>query len=83
MYYIVYSSITFATGIKNKFRYDAEPITVLHTPSAISGGGCSYSISVKTASKALEIIRASEEYGVKIKGLYKQTDSENFEKLKY
>ena len=83
MYYIVYSSITFATGIKNKFRYDPDLITVLHTPSGISKGGCSYSIAVKTASKALEIIKASEEYGVKVKGLFKQTDSEEFEELKY
>ena len=28
MYYIVYSSITFATGIKNKFRYDSEKINI-------------------------------------------------------
>ena len=83
MYYIVYNSITFATGIKNKFRYDHEPITVLHTPAGISVGGCSYSIVVKTASKALEVIKASEEYGVKVKGLYKQIDSENFEQLNY
>ncbi len=83
MYYIVYSSITFATGMKNKFRYDKEQITVIHTPSKISGASCSYSLKVNTYEKAVEIIKSSEEYGVKIKGLYKKTDNENFEEITY
>lgn len=83
MYFIVYSSITFATGIKNKFRYDEELISVVHTPAKISGTGCSYSIKVKSLAKALEIIDASEEYGVKIKGFFKQIDENSFEQLQY
>lgn len=83
MYYIVYSSITFATGMKNKFRYDKEQITVIHTPSKISGASCSYSLKVNTYEKAVEIIKSSEEYGVKIKGLYKKTDNDNFEEITY
>ncbi len=78
MYYIVYSSITFATGMKNKFRYDKEQITLLHTPSKISGASCSYCLKVNSYEKAVEIINASEEYGVKIKGLYKKTDDDSF-----
>lgn len=83
MYYIVYSSITFATGMKNKFRYDREQITVLHTPSEISGASCSYCLKVNSFEKAIEIIKASEEYGVRIKGLYKKTDEEKFEEVDY
>ena len=75
MYYIVYSSITFATGIKNKFRYDREKITVMHTPSEISGGGCSYCIEVSTPEKALEIVKGSEEYGVTVMGIYEKKDN--------
>ena len=74
MYYIVYSSITFATGIKNKFRYDSEKINIMHTPSEISGGGCSYCLEVESYEKALEILKASEEYGVNVKGLYETID---------
>lgn len=83
MYYIVYSSITFATGMKNKFRYDKEQITVIHTPSKISGASCSYSLKVNNYEKAVEIIKSSEEYGVKIKGLYKKTGNDNFEEIAY
>ncbi len=83
MYYIVYSSITFATGMKNKFRYDKEQITVMHTPSKISGAGCSYCLKVKSLEKAMEIIEASGEYGVKIRGLYKETEENNFEEIDY
>jgi len=83
MYYIVYSSITFATGMKNKFRYDREQITVIHTPSKISGASCSYSLKVNSYEKAVEIITASEEYGVKIKGLYKKTSDNDFEEVSY
>lgn len=83
MYYIVYSSITFATGMKNKFRYDKEQITVLHTPSTISGASCSYCLKVGNYEKALEIINASEEYGVKIKGLYKKTGEDSYREIFY
>lgn len=81
MYYIVYSSITFATGMKNKFRYDKEQITVMHTPSSISGASCSYCLKVGSLEKALEIIKASEEYGVAVKGLYKKTGEDGYEEI--
>ena len=82
MYYIVYNSITFATGMKNKFRYDKEQITVMHTPSDISGASCSYCLKVASFEKAMEIIKASAEYGVTVKGLYKKTDETDFEEIK-
>ncbi len=83
MYYIVYNSVTYATGIKNKFRYDRERISVTHTPSKISETGCSYSITVESLAKALEIIRASKEYGVKVRGFYRKTAKDVFEPIKF
>lgn len=83
MYYIIYSSITFATGMKNKFRYDKEQITVMHTPSNISGASCSYCLKVGSYEKAMEIIKASEEYGVTIRGLYKKTVDDSYEEVTY
>lgn len=82
-YYIVYSSITFATGIKNKFRYDSERIDVLNTPSAISKASCSYCIRTKSKNKAFEIIKASKDYGVNILGFYKQTGENDYEEITY
>lgn len=83
MYYIVYNSITFATGMKNKFRYDKEQITIMHTPSKISGASCSYCLSTETFEKAMEIIKASEEYGVTVKGLYKKTGEDKYEEVNF
>ena len=83
MYYIIYNSITFATGMKNKFRYDNERITIMHTPSKISGASCSYCLVVEKYEKALEIINASAEYGVDIKGLYRKTGEDKYEEVKF
>lgn len=83
MYYIIYNSITFATGMKNKFRYDSERITIMHTPSKISGASCSYCLVVEKYEKALEIINASAEYGVDIKGLYRKTGEDKYEEVKF
>lgn len=83
MYYIVYNSVTLATGINNKFRYDHDKIAVVHTPAKISSAGCSYSIKTERLQKAVEIINVSKEYGVQIKGFYKQVAEDKFEKIEY
>ncbi|MBR0277120.1 MAG: DUF3343 domain-containing protein [Clostridia bacterium] len=82
-YYIVYSSVTVATSIRNKFRYDEQRISVVHTPAVISNAGCSYSIKLKSESKAMEIIKTSMEYGAKIRGFYRQNDKGIFEKINF
>ena len=83
MYYIVYNSITFATGMKNKFRYDKEQITIMHTPSKISQASCSYCLVTPKYEKAMEIINASTEYGVDIKGLYRKIGEDKYEEVKF
>ena len=83
MYYIIYNSITFATGMKNKFRYDNEQITIMHTPSKITGASCSYCLVTPKYEKALEIIGASEEYGVTVKGLYRKIGEDKYEEVKF
>ncbi|GEM_PF-2402642 len=80
-YYIVYSSVTFATAVRNKFRFDRQQISVVHTPSVISGTGCSYSIRLKNKQKAMEIINYSKEYGVSVKGFYEQNSNGEFIRL--
>ena len=65
--------------MKNKFRYDKEQITVMHTPSSISGASCSYCLRVGSLEKAVEIIEASKEYGVAVKGLYKKISENSYE----
>ena len=49
----------------------------------ISSAGCSYSIKTERLQKAVEIIDVSKEYGVQIKGFYKQVAEDKFEKIEY
>lgn len=80
MQYIVFNSITLATRIKNHFRFSGQQVMLTHTPKEISNGGCSYSI---VAEKSLtdEVIKAAEEYGIKILGIYEQT-ADGFSQVK-
>lgn len=74
MYYLVaYSSITFANGIKNYFKHDGDYIGVVHTPSELTKGGCSYSIKIKL-NKLQQVINVSKEFGFKIKGIFQQLE---------
>ncbi|MDD3766164.1 MAG: DUF3343 domain-containing protein [Eubacteriales bacterium] len=83
MYYLIsYSSITYATRIKNFFKYDGDYVAMLHTPSQISKGGCSYSIKVKP-HKVKQVLEVSKKCGYKIKGVYKQIDANTYEEVEY
>ena len=55
----------------------------MHTPSKITGASCSYCLVTPKYEKALEIISASEEYGVTVKGLYKKTGDDKYEEVKF
>lgn len=65
-----------------KFKFDSEAVNLIHTPSYISQEGCSYCLKVKTGEKAMEIVRVSQEYGIKLKGVYKQISESEFEKIR-
>ena len=83
MYYIIaYSSITYATRIRNYFKYDGDYVGMLHTPREISKGGCSYSIKVKPG-KLEQVLEVSKQCGFKIKGVYLQTDADTYEEVEY
>jgi len=74
---IVYGSITFANRVKKYFINDGDYVGIVHTPSEISKGGCSYSIKVKP-QKLQEILEASNKFGFKIRGIYMQTEEGKF-----
>ncbi len=73
MYYVVFNSVTLATRVKNYFRYTGERVRLVHTPKTISKGGCSYSVIVEKhlVSKVIEV---ASDYGIKVLGVYKETD---------
>jgi hypothetical protein len=77
LYYVIYNSVTMANRIKNHFRFDKDYIGVMHTPSKISVSGCSYSLKCKP-EKLREILAVSEEFGIKVKGVFRQTGPDEF-----
>ncbi len=73
MYYVVFNSVTLATRVKNYFKYTGERVRLVHTPKTISRGGCSYSLIVEKhlVPKVMEV---ALDYGIKVLGVYKETD---------
>ena len=68
--YILVGSVTTAMRLKRLLeRLYGIPSDVVHTPSAIKHGGCSY--SVRTSQSALARVKLiEEEYGINIKKIY-------------
>ena len=81
MYYlIVFDSITFAKRIRDKYRFGKDYISVMHTPSDISNGSCSYSVKVKEALVD-RAIAAAKSNGYKINGVFKEDAEGNYKPI--
>ncbi len=74
--YIVTGSITTATRLARILEKTAGiPADVVHTPSAIKSGGCSYSVRIN--DRALQIVRTViEQYKINIKSIYTEVLSD-------
>lgn len=81
MYVVVGSSTTASRLKKAAEKIVGFPAYVVHTPSEIRHGGCSY--SVRLDDRALEEIRMlAVDNGINIKGIYKEK-TENGERVFY
>ena len=71
--YIVLGSVTSATRFARALeRAAVVPAYVVHTPSAIRSGGCSYSVNVSNmkSCEADFVRRLADEQGLRIKSIY-------------
>ena len=75
MYFVIYSSITHANRVKRHFKNGRYRVDVVHTPTAITEGGCSYALKVEDTALS-EIIYVSELYKLNIKAVYKQSGND-------
>lgn len=80
MYYIIFSSITYATWLKRSFTGDGSRIQITHTPKEISVPSCSYSLVV-SESKFPEIVKRADELKIKILEAYKKLPDGSFESV--
>ena len=68
--YILVGSITVASRLKKLLeRVAGYPAEVVHTPSAINTGGCSYSVYADDRLKSM-IMPFAAEYSIPVKKLY-------------
>ena len=83
-YLCIYSSVTLATRVRKQLSKDGEYVGMLHTPKAISKGGCSYALRFKK-NKLAAAKKVSEQLGIKIKGIYREVledDCRYYEEVK-
>ena len=68
--YIVVGSVTTAVRLGKLIeKLSGYPAEVVHTPSKLNKGGCSY--SVKSDDRAVGLVKSiAKEYGVNIKKIY-------------
>ena len=69
--YILVGSVTTAMRLKRLLeRIYGIPSDVVHTPSAIKHGGCSYSVRTSSPDALARVKLTEEEYGINIKKIY-------------
>ena len=78
---VVLGPITTATRFSKKLtERERIPARVMHTPEALGGGGCSY--SVKTGMDMLpRVMQAAKEYRVRVRGYYWMEGEGNYHAL--
>ena len=68
--YVIVGSITSAIRLSKLIeKYSGLPTSVVHTPSALNKGGCSYSVKTEAGDTKM-IFQLAKEAGVTIKGIY-------------
>ena len=69
--YILVGSVTTAMRLKRLLeRIYGIPSDVVHTPSVIKHGGCSYSVRTNSSNALPRVKLIEEEYGINIKKIY-------------
>lgn len=65
-YYLVFSSATSAQRLSRLLSAEGIKSSMVHTPKAISDGGCGYSLVI-SERHLYKAVRTAEEYGIKIR----------------
>ena len=73
--FFVIGSVTAATRlIRELYKSGIKKASVVNTPTAISSGGCSYSIK-SDESEAEQIYLVARRKNIKVKGVYREIES--------
>lgn len=73
-YFVVFSSITVATGVKKILERRGITASLLHTPKSIQLNGCSYSIKIKEKYYT-EVLSAAKDAGAHVLAVFKALEN--------
>lgn len=65
-YYLVFSSATSAQRLSKLLSAEGIKSNMVHTPKAVSDGGCGYSLIIQERH-LYKSVHLAEEYGIKIR----------------
>ena len=71
MYYLVFSSITYATWLQKRYL-DGYP-KLMHTPRGIPVNGCSHSLRCGKCDLK-ELLELAQQFNIPLLGVYKEED---------
>lgn len=77
-YFVIFSSVTIATGVKKILEKRGITAILMHTPKALQLNGCSYSLKIKEKHYN-EVLNAAQAAGADVIAVYKATDSSFWE----
>ena len=72
-YYVIFSSVTVATGVKKVLEKWGITSVLMHTPKSLQLRGCSYAIKVKKEHWG-KVIDAARERGADVVAVFRGTD---------
>lgn len=73
-YFVIFSSVTIATGVKKILERKGITAILMHTPKALQLNGCSYSLKTKERYYD-EVLTAAQTAGADVIAVYKATES--------
>ena len=79
-YFVIFSSVTIATGVKKLLEKKGITAILMHTPKALQLNGCSYSLKIKERYYN-EVLNVAKTAGAQVIAVYKAADG-NFWEVK-
>ncbi|MDD4688657.1 MAG: DUF3343 domain-containing protein [Eubacteriales bacterium] len=74
-YYVMFHSVTVATGVKKALEKRGISAILLHSPKSIQMNGCSYSLRIK-ANNYQDVVDAASQTGADIMAVFKSVDGD-------
>ncbi|TEB09600.1 DUF3343 domain-containing protein [Pelotomaculum propionicicum] len=72
----VFSSVNLVNRMKSRLNQNGEYFGMIRAPHSVAAGGCGFALRFEYDKLPL-VMRAAQELGIEINGIYKEHDLEN------